>query len=359
MLVLGIESSCDETSAAVVEDGRFVRSNIVSSQISLHAPFGGVVPEIASRQHVRVIVPVVRQALETAGVTGGDLGAVAATYGPGLAGSLLVGMSFGRAMALGLQVPFIPVNHLEGHVHSVWLCRRRPFPSEPLLPMLALVVSGGHTELILMRAHGDYRLLGRTLDDAGGEAFDKVARLLGLPYPGGPAIQQAAVAAQTPFSLPRAWLAGSYDFSFSGLKTATLHAARQTLDPGAAPGHHGSLAGTDLGARLDEVDVANIAAGFQDSVVDVLVKKTAKAAADVGAASVSIVGGVAANRALGERARAVIDRPLYVPGPEFCTDNAAMIASVAYFCPSSATGADVSPALELAPDERPLLPLGQ
>lgn len=347
--ILAIETSCDETSASVVENGRHVLSNVVSSQVALHAPYGGVVPEIASRQHVRSITFIVREALARAAVSKEDLDGVAATYGPGLAGALLVGVNFARALASGLQIPFIPVNHLEGHVHSVWLTRSLPAPPEPALPILVLIVSGGHTELVLMREHGHYELVGRTLDDAAGEAFDKVARVLGLPYPGGPAIQRAAEEAVSPEQLPRAWLPNSYNFSFSGLKTAALHAARRAVAPDADPYVRGeALARADLAARLDHVQVANIAAGFEESVVDVLVAKTAKAADAVGAASVAVVGGVAANARLKSRAETSIHLPLHVAAPEFCTDNAAMIAAAAYFAPDRVEIVDVIPNLELA-----------
>ena len=347
MLILGVETSCDETSAAVVEDGRRVRANLVSSQATVHAPFGGVVPEIASRQHVKIITQVVRQALLAADAGKRDIDAVAATYGPGLAGALLVGVNFARGLSLGLQVPYLPVNHLEGHVHSVWLSQGEPGPPPPL-PLLTLIVSGGHTELILMLDHGEYRLVGRTLDDAAGEAFDKVARLLGLPYPGGPAIQAEAEGATHPFPLPRAWLPGTHNFSFSGLKTAVLHAAHGAVSGDGMMKGRPSLAAADVASRLDPASRANLAAGFQESVVDVLTKKTAQAAHDVGAAAVSIVGGVAANRVLAERAREVIDLPLYIADRQFCTDNAAMIASAAFYAPRAGDEVDVAPGLMLA-----------
>jgi N6-L-threonylcarbamoyladenine synthase len=349
VLILGIETSCDETSAAVVEDGRLVRSNIVSSQIEKHAPFGGVVPEIASRQHVLAITHVVRLALAEAGTGEGDLDAIAVTHGPGLAGALLVGVSFARGMALGLDVPLIPVNHLEGHLHSVWLATNRPLPSEPQPPMLALIVSGGHTELVLVRGHRDYDVVGHTLDDAAGEAFDKVGRILGLPYPGGPAIQRAAESATDPVVFPRARLPGTFDFSFSGLKTAALHRAYE-----AATGRNpDELRGTalpraELDADLSAEQVANLAAGFQESVVDVLVRKTLMAAEAVGARCIAVVGGVAANRALRERFLAASSLPVHVARPEFSTDNAAMIAGAAFFVGHTPHTFDVAPALSLA-----------
>lgn len=348
MLILGIETSCDETSAAVVEDGRLVLSNIVSSQIALHAPYGGVVPEIASRQHVPAITIVVRQALVAANVTRSAIDAVAVTRGPGLAGALLVGYNFAIGWALASGRPCIPVNHLDGHLHSVWLAESVPVPPEPELPMLALIVSGGHTELVLVRGHGDYEMVGHTLDDAAGEAFDKVARLIGLSYPGGPAIEKTARDAPEPFDLPRAWLPGTYDFSFSGLKTAALHAAMSLATGKAAHQKRGvALPKIDVAANLSPAQVANLAAGFQESVVDVLTAKTAAAAAELGAASVAVVGGVAANRALREAMERRVSMPLHISPLRYSTDNAAMIASAAYFTPQKDPADDVSPNLRL------------
>ncbi|HLJ66387.1 MAG TPA: tRNA (adenosine(37)-N6)-threonylcarbamoyltransferase complex transferase subunit TsaD [Chloroflexota bacterium] len=348
MLILAIETSCDETSCAVVQDGRLVRSNVVASQIDLHAPYGGVVPEIASRRHVEIITLVARQALDVAGARIQDLDAIAATRGPGLAGALLVGFSFGRGLAQARGLPFIPVNHLEGHLHSVWLTRDEPMPPEPKLPLMALIVSGGHTELVLMNAHGDYIRVGRTLDDAAGEAFDKVARLLGLGYPGGPAIQAAAAAASSPVTLPRAWLRGTHDFSFSGLKTATLHVVARTARGEAADVRGAGPPSADLSRELTGTEVANIAAGFQESVVDVLVVKTMRAAEQYGARSIAVVGGVAANRLLRERMEGACALPLYISPPEFSTDNAAMIAAAAYFARAVQPDCDIKPNLPLA-----------
>lgn len=349
MLILGIETSCDETSAAVVEDGRTVRSNVVSSQVQLHTAFGGVVPEIASREHVRAMTPVTRRALAEAGVGAAELDAVAATVGPGLAGALLVGASFGRAFALGLRVPFLPVNHIEGHLHSVWLAHPDNLHPDPELPMLVLVVSGGHTELILMHGHGRYQPVGRTLDDAAGEAFDKVARILGLSYPGGPAIQAAALSADAELHLPRAWLPGSFDFSFSGLKTATLHAAWEAAVGGKREELRGrSLPSADVASLLTAQQVSNLAAGFQESAVDVLVTKTATAAQELGSASVAVVGGVAANARLRQRMRECIPLPLYIPPVQYSTDNAAMIAAAGHFVRSDGSDVDIRPNLRLA-----------
>ena len=328
MIVLGIESSCDESAAALIEDGHRILANVVATQAEVHARYGGVVPEVASRQHLRTIIPVIETALQKAACGWSDLDGVAVTYGPGLAGSLLVGLNAGKAIAYAHELPLIGVNHLEGHVYANWLDpatdpdRRAtatpratvggagPELRPPSFPALCLVVSGGHTDLIIMREPGHFRRLGRTLDDAAGEAFDKVSRLLGLGYPGGPAIERAAALAPRPsLSLPRAWLRGSYDFSFSGLKTAVLHVTR-TPDAPPAP---------------------EIAAAFQNAVVDVLAAKTAEAAREYGVVEVMLAGGVAANSAL----RAVLAErspvPLRVPLPRYCTDNAAMIGARGYF----------------------------
>jgi N6-L-threonylcarbamoyladenine synthase len=319
--VLAVETSCDETAAAVVDDGRRVISSVVASQIDLHARYGGVVPELAGRAHVELIVPIITEALEAAGLdrrgrplrpaAGGaaePVGAVAATIGPGLVGSLLVGVSTAKAIAMAWGVPFVGVNHLEGHLYASLL-------EEPdlELPVVVLLVSGGHTLLVEMSAPGSYRVLGRTKDDAAGEAFDKVARYLGLGYPGGPAIDRVAAAGDDgAITFPRAWLEGTADFSFSGLKTAVVNYVRA----------HPSV-------RTEDV-----AACFQEAVVDILVRKTFRAAADAGARGVCLAGGVAANSLL--RARALtegdtIGLPVYLPSRPMCTDNAAMIGAAAYF----------------------------
>jgi N6-L-threonylcarbamoyladenine synthase len=250
---------------------------------------------------------------------------------------------------LALDVPYIPVNHLEGHLHSVWLSRRLPLEPAPRFPLLALIVSGGHTELVLMQDHGRYEVVGRTLDDAAGEAFDKVARLLGLPYPGGPAIQRAAAGATDPVHLPRAWLPNTFNFSFSGLKTAVLHLVYEMVEGKSPHEVRGrSLPRVDVAQGLTAEQSANIAAGFQESVVDVLTAKTAAAADSFAASAVAIVGGVAANARLRQRMTAVIDGPLYISAPEFSTDNAAMIAAAAYFTPLRDEEGDVAPNLSLA-----------
>lgn len=308
MKILGIETSCDETAAAVVEDGRRPLSSVIASQASLHARYGGVVPEVASRQHLEAIAPVVKTALAEAGCTWRDLDAVAVTHGPGLAGSLLIGVAFAKACAYAHSLPLIGINHLEAHIYANWL---EDGPS-PALPALCLIVSGGHTEMVLMEDYGRYRRLGGTRDDAAGEAFDKVARLLGLEFPGGPPIErEAAKPGDRELILPRAWLLGSYDFSFSGLKTAVLHLVR---------------------GETGEVPTRpTIAAAFQESVADVLTAKTVKAARQSRVASVMLAGGVAANKRLRTLLQERSPVPVWVPRPSLCTDNGAMVAASAYF----------------------------
>ncbi len=331
-LILGIETSCDETAGAVVEDGRRILSNVVASQIELHAPYGGVYPEIASREHVLKIVPVIEESLKDAGVGFRDLSAVAVTHGPGLAGSLLVGVNAAKAIAFANDLPLIGINHLEGHVYANWL-ESSANRHEEKFPLIALIVSGGHSEIVLMRGHNDYQQLGHTLDDAAGEAFDKVARLLGLGYPGGPEIQKAAENGNpNAFALPRAWLRGSHDFSFSGLKTAALHLVK-------------SFDGKQL-------PIADIAASFQAAITDVLVEKTISAAQEFGAKQILLAGGVAANARLREQIVARAPVPVLIPPPKLCIDNGAMIASAAWWHlergEKSGWDLDVVPALKLS-----------
>lgn len=312
--ILGIETSCDETAAAVVEDGRVILSSVVASQIDLHAQFGGVFPEVASRQHIKTIYPIIDQALHQAHLTLGDLDAIAVTRGPGLPGSLVVGMNAAKGLVLGSGLPLIGISHLEGHLYSAWLYKPDTTPpKEPRFPLIALIVSGGHTELVLMNGHLHYQHLGATLDDAAGEAFDKVARLLGLEYPGGPSIQNASVeGSPTAYNFPRAWLEDSWDFSFSGLKTAVMREVRQKELPKTLP-------------------VADLAASFQAAVVDVLVTKAVKAVKQYEAKNMLIAGGVSANRALRHSIQTQATCPLHIPPIWLCTDNAAMIAGAAYF----------------------------
>ncbi len=328
-LILGIETSCDETAAAVIAGGRHILSNVVASQEEIHRKYGGVFPEMASRAHIETIIPVIDEALDSAGVTWDDLAAIAVTYGPGLAGALLVGVNTAKGLALARDLPLIGVNHLEGHIYANWLVTgERPRPFEPRWPLLVLIVSGGHTELVLVRDHGEYEVLGRTLDDAAGEAFDKVARMLGLGYPGGPAIQRVAGGGRpNAFRFPRAWLPGTYNFSFSGLKTAVLREVEAYKPKPANEANRG------LPPRLvREMPIADIAASFQEAVVDVLVEKTARAAEEWGVEQVLISGGVSANQRLRERmVERLVGREVYFPPLFLCTDNAAMIAAAGYW----------------------------
>ncbi len=317
--ILAIETSCDETAAAVVVDGRRALSSVVASQDELHAETGGVVPEVAARQHLRALLPVVREALRQAECGWDDLDAVAATAGPGLPGALVVGFNAARGIAYARGLPLIAVDHIEGHVCANWLGAE-----EPQLPALALVVSGGHTELLMMEGHGRFRRLGGTRDDAAGEAFDKVARLLDLGYPGGPPLSALArTAADRTLTLPRAWLRGTDDFSFSGLKTAVLHTVRGDAGGGAG----GRSGGRDRG---EPPPAAEIAWAFEESVTDVLSRKAARVAEREAAGSLLLAGGVAANARLRERMRERATVPLFIPPPELCTDNAAMIGAAAF-----------------------------
>jgi len=371
MLILAIESSCDETGAAIVKDGRYLLSNVVASQIEIHNRYGGVVPEVASRQQLATIIPVIETAMEQAQCNWEHIDAVAATYGPGLAGSLLVGLTAGKAIALAHSLPFLGVNHLEAHIYANWL-RKQTYTrqtqeaddadweyqeGDPTFPLVCLVISGAHSELVLVRGYGQYELLGHTRDDAAGEAFDKVARILGLAYPGGPAIQQAAervedeltrqgksiTVARAAYRLPRAWLRGTYDFSFSGLKTAVLHLAEGASEQQAGTGNSekgrsqvsqytrmGAQAATQKGGA----NVALLASSFQEAVVDVLAVKTRLAAQEYHVKQVLLAGGVAANASLRARLEQEL-RPLRIrlnyPPVAYCTDNAAMIGSAAFF----------------------------
>jgi N6-L-threonylcarbamoyladenine synthase len=316
--ILGIETSCDETAASVVANGRQIMSSVVASQAEIHAEYGGVFPEVASRVHIETIEAVVSKALLDAHVGLDSVDAIAVTRGPGLAGSLVVGMNMAKGMALGAGKPLLGINHLEAHLYSIWLLEDE---DEPEFPLLGLIVSGGHTELILMREHLSYERLGATLDDAAGEAFDKIARLLDLGYPGGPAIEEAAEGGDpTAYDFPRAWLEGTWDFSFSGLKTAVLREVRE-LQP-------------DLEAGVDapavDLPVADLAASFQAAVVDVLVGKTLAAAEEFEAREILVAGGVSANRGLRASFQARSKFKVRVPPLALCTDNAAMIAAVGH-----------------------------
>jgi N6-L-threonylcarbamoyladenine synthase len=349
--ILSVETSCDETAVAVVAEGRRIVSSVVASQVALHSATGGIVPEVAARAHLRWMVPVLDEARVRAGIDDwAEADAVAVTEGPGLAGSLLVGITMAKTLAWSVGLPLVPVNHLEGHIYAAWLLdpdeEERPAPE---FPLVALVVSGGHTFIVEMTDHLRYRLLGQTVDDAAGEAFDKVGRLLGLSYPGGPAIMRAAAgASRHDRRFPRAWLGDSYDFSFSGLKTAARRAVGEAL--GRSP------EGRDLdGADLPDADVAELAWAFQESVVDVLATKTLRAARELDARSIILGGGVAANTVLRERIDVGVRGmgvPLIVPRPGLCTDNAAMIGAAGWwrFTEGDRAGhsLDARPSLKLA-----------
>jgi len=312
--ILGIETSCDETAASVIENGKQVLSNIIASQADLHARFGGVFPEVASREHIKTIYTVVEQALNDAHVDIHEIDAIAVTRGPGLAGSLVVGMNTAKGLSLASGIPIIGINHLEGHLYSAWVPTDNSEYKEPQFPAIGLIVSGGHSSLILIEDHLTYTQLGRTLDDAAGEAFDKVARLLDLPYPGGPSIQKAAETGNThAFDFPRAWLDDSYDFSFSGLKTAVLRTIQE------------------LHADGRTVSVENIAASFQQAVVDVLFTKTIQAARQFEAKDIIVAGGVSANRALRKAFLDQTEFQMHIPPLKLCTDNAVMIATAGYY----------------------------
>ena len=313
--ILAIETSCDETACAVLENGRELLSSIVASQMDIHARYGGVFPEVASRQHVLSIIPVVEQTLDQSNLTLKDIDAIAVTRGPGLAGSLVVGLNMAKGLALGTNLPMIGVNHLEGHIYSSWIYNAgEAAPPEPQFPLMALLVSGGHTELNLMTDHLTYQRLGATLDDAAGEAFDKVARLLGLPYPGGPSVQRAAETGNpTRFKFPRAKLDNPYDFSFSGLKTAVLYEVNR------------------LKKESSTLPVEDLAASFQATVVDILFKKTIQAARDHDAKEILVAGGVSANRPLRQAFQSQEEFKVHIPPFSLCTDNAAMIAAAGYY----------------------------
>jgi len=325
MKILGIETSCDETAAAVVDDGTTILSNQIASQVEIHARYGGIVPEVASRQHILSIIPILKQAMAEAEAAWSDLSGIAVTIGPGLAGSLLVGVNVAKAIALAHGLPLIGVNHLEGHIYANWLVDHSID-----FPVVCLIVSGGHSDLVLMRGHGDYVVLGRTRDDAAGEAFDKAARILGLGYPGGPAIEQAAREGTVSIQLPRAWLKGSSDFSFSGVKTALL----RLVEAGKVS------------------SAADAAASFQEAVLDVLVAKTVAVAEERRVKQILLAGGVASNELLRNWLAEKSPLPVLVPEPILCTDNAAMIAACGYYCLQvgkiDGLDLDVVPSLKLA-----------
>ncbi len=331
MKVLGIESSCDETAASVVEDGRRLLSNVVHSQIAIHKEYGGVMPEVAARSHLEVINPVIRRALEEASCTWNDIDAIAVTYAPGLIGSLLVGTLAARTLAILHNKPLYPIHHVEAHVYANFITAQSgtvqlPLPSsQPEFPMLSLIVSGGHSQLVLFRQHGDYELLGQTQDDAVGEAFDKVAKILGLPYPGGPSIANAALRGNpSAYQLPIAKLTGPYDFSFSGLKTAVLRAVQREV------GVETTFPSHELSGLLTDTQRHDFAASFQHTAVKTLVATAARAVSTYQPRSVVIAGGVAANQELRYQLAEKLPFPIEYPPMQLCTDNAAMIAGFGY-----------------------------
>ncbi len=317
--ILGIETSCDDTAAGVVEDGSKLLSNVISSQTQLHSAHGGVVPEVASRQHVRDLVPVLEKAAADAGYGLEEMDAIAVTYGPGLAGSLITGLNAAKAISYSLGVPLIGVNHLEGHIYASWLVQSN-LAEDPGFPLACLVASGGHTDLLLMEGHGKYTLVGRTRDDAAGEAFDKAARILGLGFPGGPEIQRVSAGATGDEKLPRAWMRDTLDFSFSGLKTALLHMAQD----------RGMYPSPEEGIDQERL-VREMAAAFQESVVDVISAKLVDMAAKYKVKGLVLGGGVTANARLREEIVQRSPLPVIIPPPILCTDNGAMIAACGYF----------------------------
>jgi len=320
--VLAIESSCDETAAAILENGRTLLGTSVASQMEIHARYGGVFPEVASRQHILSVVPVVEQTLAQAHLSLDEIDAIAVTRGPGLAGSLLVGLNMAKGLALGLNLPLVGVNHLEAHIYSAWVMMPNVEPTdEPEFPLLALLVSGGHTELNLMTNHLEYQRLGWTQDDAAGEAFDKVARLLHLGYPGGPSIQKAAEEGNPDrFQFPRSWMEGSHHFSFSGIKTAVLRQVQKLEN-----------VSSNIESEYPSLPINDLAASFQKAVVDVLFTKTMKAAREFDAKQILIAGGVSANQSLRYAFASQNEFPVNIPDISLCTDNAAMVGTAGYY----------------------------
>jgi N6-L-threonylcarbamoyladenine synthase len=354
MKILGIESSCDETAAAVVEDGHRLLSNVVRTQIDIHKVYGGVVPEVAARSHIEVINPVIEQALSDAHLTWYDIDGIAVTYAPGLSGSLLVGTLAARTIALQKNKPLYPIHHVEAHVYANFITDQANGLSltlpgaQPQFPMLALIVSGGHSQLVLFKGHGNYELLGQTQDDAVGEAFDKVAKIIGLPYPGGPSIAKAAQTGNpNTYPLPKAKLQGRYDFSFSGLKTAVLRAVQHEV------GVDTTFPSFELPGLLNDVQRANFAASFQKTAIETLVDKAERAFQDYSPASVVIAGGVAANQELRRQLQDRLPLPIEYAPMELCTDNGAMIATLGCFYaekmpPTSPLELEVHPSLSMS-----------
>ena len=332
MRILGIESSCDETAASIVEDGERLLSNVVNSQIDIHAEYGGVIPEIAARSHLEVVNPVIKKALSDANCTWDDIDAIAVTYAPGLIGSLLIGTLAARTLAIIHHKPLYKIHHVEAHVYANFTNQQSGYLSlslpkkQPLFPLLSLIVSGGHSQLVLFKNHGDYQLIGQTQDDAVGEAFDKVAKIIGLPYPGGPAIAKAAELGDPhAFQLPIAKLSGEYDFSFSGLKTAVLRTVQREV------GKDFTFPSHELPGLVDDELRHNMAASFQYTAIKTLIDKTKKAFDNFQPASVVIAGGVAANQELRRQLRESLPIEIEYAPIQLCTDNAAMIAALGYY----------------------------
>ena len=354
MIVLGIESSCDETSAAVVRDGDTLLSVVTNSSMDLHAQYGGVVPEIAARSHIECINGVIAQAIQESGCTWDEIDAIAVTYGAGLGGSLLIGVLTARTLAIVHKKPLYAINHVEGHVYAnfitkvgsnVKLADYQPQPEQPKFPMLALIVSGGHSQLAVFRDHFDYTLLGQTQDDAIGEAFDKVAKIIGVPYPGGPNVEKKAAEGNPhAFDFPKARMPHKYDFSFSGVKTAVLRAAQASI------GEDHSFPSKDLPDRLSETQKADLAASFQRTAVETVVDKTLEAYEEFAPASVVIAGGVAASPALREMLAERLPCPIAYTDRRLCTDNAAMIATLGCFHMKYDRPAADPYSLEIAPN---------
>ncbi|HET8992112.1 MAG TPA: tRNA (adenosine(37)-N6)-threonylcarbamoyltransferase complex transferase subunit TsaD [Candidatus Saccharimonadales bacterium] len=352
MKILGIESSCDETAAAVVENGYHLISSTVASSMDLHIQYGGVVPEVAARSHIEVIIPVLEETLENAKSNWSDIDAIGVTYGAGLSGSLLIGVLSARTLAIALNKPLYAINHVEAHVYANFLTSSDVAglimpPSQPAFPMLAIIVSGGHSQLALFRNHFDYTLLGQTQDDAIGEAFDKVAKILGLPYPGGPSIEKLAKTGDSKaYKLPKAKMPG-YDFSFSGPKTAVLRVAQAEV------GENYDFPSIKLPERLNLAQKANIAASFERSAFETIVNKAKRAYEEYSPASVVLAGGVAASQTLRNMLSEAIPIKLSYPDPRLCTDNAAMVATLGYYkhslgqTPADPFTLDVAPSLSM------------
>jgi N6-L-threonylcarbamoyladenine synthase len=352
MKILGIETSCDETAGAVVADGKRLMSNVVASSVDLHKAYGGVVPEIAARSHLELIIPVIEEAKQQSSLDWNGIDAIAFTRGPGLGGSLLIGVLTAKSFAIALDKPLYDINHVEAHIYAAFVTETKIsgyklIPNPPALPLLALVVSGGHSHLVLVKDHGNYKVLGRTLDDAVGEAFDKVAKMLGLPYPGGPSIAEAAKTGdENAYSFPKAKMTNRYDFSFSGLKTAVLRAAQQSA------GQDFTFPSSKLSQALTVGQKADLAASFQRVALETLLDSLRLADQEYQPASIIICGGVAANQKLRQMTKERFTTSVIFPDIKLCTDNAAMVAAAAFYKsrrqkPANAYSLDIEPSLKM------------